>query len=78
VPSRSLTRVYLRANDARGSVRYPFVKVAMLGSYDPALLGEPGDVVLLSHRGPIQFAGDIPFEDLLEYRVVSRASRVVR
>jgi hypothetical protein len=77
-PSRSLTRIYLRPNDTKDSGNGTLLKVVVLGSYEPALLGEPGDVVQLTHAGPIQFSGEIPFEDLLRYRVVSKANSMAR
>jgi hypothetical protein len=77
-PSKSLTRIYLRPNDARDGANGTLLKVVVLGSCEPALLGEPGDVVQLTRTGPIQFSGEIPFEDLLRYRVVSKANSMVR
>jgi len=71
---RPLTKVYLRPNGAGRSVGAVIV-VAVLGAYEPAILGRPGDVVLLTYPGPFQPGTEVPFEDLTGYAVISRAGQ---
>ena len=73
-PSRSLTKVYLRPGGP-GSSRATYYVVAVLGPYEPGLLGRQGDVIALTYFGPIPTGSEIPFEDLAGYRVVSRPLR---
>ena len=67
-PGRTLTKIYLRPSSGGG-----LIVVAVLGPYLPAVLGRPGDVVLLTYPGPIEPGREIAFEDLIGYTVVSRA-----
>jgi hypothetical protein len=73
-PGRPLTKVYLRP-DAPGRPGGALIVVAVLGAYEPAILGRPGDVVLLTYPGPFQPGTEVPFEDLIGYAVISRAGR---
>ena len=73
-PSRPLTKVYLRTGEGDSS-RDGLLVVAVLGPYEPALLGEPGDVVSLTYAGPMQPGVEIPFEDLAGYEVIAKASK---
>jgi hypothetical protein len=73
-PSRPLTKIYLRL-DGGGTGTDKITVVAVLGPYEPALLGRPGDVVSLTYSGPIQPGEEIPFEDLSAYTVIASAPR---
>ncbi len=71
-PSRPLTKIYLRAAEAGGYPLATLVIVAVLGPYEPERLGGPGDVVRLTYPGPIVPGRELPFEDILTYRVIRR------
>jgi hypothetical protein len=73
-PSRPLTKIYLRL-DGGGTGTDRITVVSVLGPYEPALLGRPGDVVSLTYSGPIQPGVEIPFEDLSAYAVIASAPR---
>jgi hypothetical protein len=72
--SRPLTKVYLRPSGG-GTSRDGVLVVAVLGPYEPALLGDLGDVVSFTYPGPIQPGAEIPFEDLTGYEVVAKAPK---
>ncbi len=72
--SRTLTKVYLRPGRGDSS-RDALLVVAVLGPYEPALLGEPGDIVSFTYPGPIPPGMEIPFEDLTGYEVVAKAPK---
>ena len=73
-PGRPLTKVYLRPNSG-GRPGDAMIVVAVLGPYEPAILGRPGDVVLLTYPGPFQPGREIPFEDLVGYAVISKSGQ---
>ena len=73
-PGRPLTKVYLRPSSGARPADAMIV-VAVLGPYEPAILGRPGDVVLLTYPGPLQPGREIPFGDLIGYAVISRAGQ---
>lgn len=73
-PARPLTKVYLRPNSG-GRSGDAMIVVAVLGAYEPAILGRPGDVIVLTCPGPFLPGSEIPFEDLIGYTVISRAGQ---
>lgn len=72
--SRPLTKVYLRPS-AGESAGGALLVVAVLGPYEPRVLGEPGDVIALIYSGPLRPGTEIPFEDLTQYEVIAKAPR---
>lgn len=70
-----LTLIYLRLRGEEGSAGASLLRIAVLGPYEPARFGRPGDSVSFEYAGNPHQGGELAYEDLWNYEVALRGGK---